>query len=212
MVLGSQNKLQYPLLLILTFLLTACPNLVVEYNKTSAETGTNYSVFQEKVLEEINFARTNPVSYAETRLRNSYNTNSDNGAYNDIRNRTPVGPVELQSRICRAASKYAVYLAQHNVFGHYENSTPPARCQAEGYHNFSGENLAAGSYSSLNADINPETAAIEFVVMLIIDQGVPSLGHRHNIMNGVHKKLGVGFSRDTSSTYKNYTVHDFGSK
>lgn len=172
---------------------------------------TSYTLFQQKVLEEINSVRTSPSDYADKRLKDDYNAGRDNGAYLDLKSSTSVGPLALQEQLCRAASKYAQYLAEHNAVGHEaDKRTPDERCKAEGYNDWSGENFAAGSSDELNADRDPETAAIEFVLQLIIDEGVADLGHRRNIMYGGHKVIGVGFYRNPSSTYVNYTVQDFG--
>ena len=162
------------------------------------------------ILDEINHIRTDPSGYAETRLKSYYDSSTDNGAYTDIKSRNAVGSLELQDQLCSAASKYAQYLAENNVFGHYENGSPAERCEAEGYDYYSGENIGAGSYSYYNAEDDPVTAAEEFIVMWVIDMNVQGVGHRENIMSSTHKKLGAGFFRDTDSTYENYAVLDFG--
>lgn len=178
-----------------------------------ATAGKSYPVFEQKTLAEINKARTNPSGYATERLQSEYTAKTDNGAYEDLQKRTPVGALTLQTQICKAAAGYAAFMAQNNVFDHNLNGTTPgSRCQAAGYSFWSGENIAANGWDYCNAESDPEGAAINFVKQLIIDQGVASLGHRNNIMNSGHKVLGVGFARDTNSTYKNYTVQDFGSK
>ena len=169
-----------------------------------------FTQFQESVLDEINYIRTDPSGYAETHLKSYYDSSTDNGAYADIKSRNAVGSLELQDQLCSAASKYAQYLAENNVFGHYENGSPAERCEAEGYDYYSGENIAAGSYSYFNAEDDPVTAAKEFIVMWVIDMNVQGVGHRENIMSSTHKKLGAGFFRDTVSTYVNYAVLDFG--
>ena len=171
---------------------------------------SGFTQFQESVLDEVNYIRTDPSGYAEARLKSDFDSSTDNGAYTDIKSRSAVGSLELQSKLCSAASKYAKYLAENNVFGHYENGSPSDRCEAEGYDYYSGENIAAGSYSYYNAEDDPVTAAEEFVVMWIIDMNVAGVGHRENIMSSTHEKLGVGFFRDTGSTYENYAVQDFG--
>jgi uncharacterized protein YkwD len=172
---------------------------------------TTYTLFQQKTLDEINLVRTSPADYADKRLKDDYNAGRDNGAYLVLKDSTPVGRLALQEQLCRAASKYAQYLAEHNAVGHEaDKRTPDERCKAEGYKDWSGENFAAGSSDELNADRDPETAAIEFVLQLIIDEGVADVGHRRNIMYGGHKVIGVGFYRNPSSTYVNYTVQDFG--
>ena len=171
---------------------------------------SDFTQFQESVLDEINHIRTDPSGYAETRLKSYYDSSTDNGAYTDIKSRNAVGPLELQDQLCSAASKYAQYLAENNVFGHYENGSPAERCEAEGYDYYSGENIAAGSYSYFNVEDDPVTAAKEFIVMWVIDMNVQGVGHRENIMSSTHKKLGAGFFRGTDSTYVNYAVLDFG--
>ena len=171
---------------------------------------SDFTQFQESILDEINNIRTDPSGYAETRLKSYYDSSTDNGAYTDIKSRNAVGSLELQDQLCSAASKYAQYLAENNVFGHYENGSPAERCEAEGYDYYSGENIGAGSYSYYNAEDDPVTAAEEFVVMWVIDMNVDGVGHRENIMSSTHKKLGAGFFRDTNSTYENYAVLDFG--
>ena len=171
---------------------------------------SDFTLFQESILDEINYIRTDPSGYAEIHLKSYYDSSTDNGAYTDIRSRNAEEPLELQGQLCSAASKYAQYLAENNVFGHYENGDPAKRCEAEGYDYYSGENIGAGSYNYYNAENDPVTAAEAFIVMWIIDMNVDGVGHRENIMSSTHKKLGAGFFRDTDSIYENYAVLDFG--
>ncbi len=170
------------------------------------------SDFQYYVLEELNYVRTNPIEYAENRLKSYHDSNNDNGAYDDIKGRSSVGALSLNKNLNKAANDYARYLAKNDVFGHYEYKTPSERCEDAGYSNYSGENLAAGSYSYYNVELDSQEAAISFVRALIIDEGVPSLGHRNNIMSSNHKVVGIGYYYDNNSTYKNYHVQDFGSR
>ena len=177
---------------------------------SSNSSPSDFTLFQESILDEINFIRTDPSGYAEVRLKSYYDSGTDNGAYTDIKSRNAEEPLALQGQLCSAASKYAQYLAEHNVFGHYENGSPGERCEAEGYDYYSGENIGAGSYNDYNAEDDPATAAEAFIVMWVIDMNVAGVGHRENIMSSTHKKLGAGFFRDTGSTYENYAVLDFG--
>ena len=171
---------------------------------------SDFTLFQESILDEINYIRTDPSGYAEIRLKSYYDSSTDNGAYADIKSRDAEEPLDLQEQLCSAASKYAHYLAENNVFGHYENGSPAERCEAEGYDYYSGENIGAGSYNYYNAEDDPATAAEALIVMWVIDMGVVGVGHRENIMSSTHKKLGAGFFRNTDSTYENYAVLDFG--
>ncbi len=167
--------------------------------------------FRDKMLEEINLVRTSPSKYAETRLISQYNNGEDNGAYSELIGQTTLSSLTLNSELTSAADKYAMYLAENNVFGHYEDGTPSERSAREGYNNYSGENIAAGSFSYLNIGNDPETAAIEFVLMWIIDKGVAGVGHRKNILGASHKVVGIGYHFDSESHYGNYAVQDFGS-
>ncbi len=169
-----------------------------------------FTVFEQTMLSEINFARTNPKAYAEARLKQAYQRGDDNGAYYDLRRYQAVPPLKLRKKLCIAAKKYAKYLALHRTFGHFAHGTPKERCKAEGYRFYSGENLAAGSYPTHNAIEDPKLAAISFVQQLIIDEGVPSLGHRKNIMRYTHTHFGAGFYRYENCIYKNYAVQEFG--
>ncbi|MFP4564570.1 MAG: CAP domain-containing protein, partial [Spirochaetia bacterium] len=130
----------------------------------------------------------------------------------DMKSRQAVPAVSLQDQLTRAAMGYAEYLADNDVFGHEENGTPVDRCEAEGYFHFSGENLAAGNSLGMDGANNPDEAAIVFVRLLIIDEGIPDVGHRVNIMLSVHRSVGIGYAKNFNSDYVNYTVQDFGSR
>ncbi len=214
------------LLLILTLLLTllvSCDtpvgNTETDTDATSDESTENPDEdlsleerFRNKMLEELNFARTTPSLYAEERLLTDYEKNTDNGSYLDLKNTSPVNAITLNQDLTEAADGYSKYLAVNNKWGHYENGSPSERCEAAGYDNFSGENIAAAGYFSHNIENDPENAAIEFILQWIIDEGVAGVGHRKNILSTSHNVVGIGYHYDSSSTYKNYSVQDFGSK
>ncbi len=167
--------------------------------------------FEEAMLAEVNFARTNPSGYAEKRLKSAFQNGRDNGAYNYMKSHSAVGMLTLQNQLCSAAQKYAKYMAKHNVFGHNENGSPSSRCKVAGYNHYSGENIACGYGSGQNAEKDFQKSAEIFVRQLIIDKGVANLGHRKNIMHTQHKCVGFGFARNRKATYVNYIVQDFGS-
>ena len=182
---------------------------------TSGSTTTptsGYVTFQDAMLAEINLARTQPVKYATQRLTGEYNSGTDNGAYNDLISLSAVSALTLNDLLTTSATKYAKYMADNNVFGHTENGTPQSRAQAEGYTGSVGENIAAGSYPSYNADSDPNGAAIAFVKLLIIDTGISGVGHRKNILSSSYKVVGIGFYQNTASKFDNYLVQDFGTK
>ena len=170
-----------------------------------------YDAYQLAVLSEVNLARTDPLSYARTRLERESRSHTDNGAYAELSHMTPVSPLTFNPILTKAASGYAAFLAAKNCFGHNEQGTPFQRMTKEGYRfSTAGENIACGSFPQQNALENPEQAAIAFVKQWIIDKGVSGVGHRKNILNTQFKEIGIGFGRNERSTYVNYTVQDFG--
>lgn len=165
------------------------------------------SVFEEETLSEINFMRTQPAVYAEQRLVDEYNAGTDEGAYNALKSAPAVEKLQWNSALLQAARVYAQYMADNDHFDHYDKQgrSPGDRAKAAGYEYGAGENIAAGSSPSRNANENPAEAARIFV-----EQFAMSEGHRNNIMNGSYKVLGIGFGRNVSSTYDNYTAQKFG--
>ena len=176
----------------------------------SSVVSRTFSVFQRAALTELNFLRTCPAEYAEQRLREDMRAGTDNGAYRDILDRSPVGPLKLDRPLCTAAAEYAQLLAERDRWGHYADETPRERARRAGYHAYGGENVAAGSSSSLDADTDPIRAARVFILRLTINEGVPSVSHRTNMLRDNYRVVGIGFARFSGSTYTNYMVQDFG--
>ena len=171
----------------------------------------NITAFQQYTIDEINFARSKPAEYADLRLKSYKETTTDNGSFQYLKNLTPVGELSFSNALNQSATKYAVFLADNNLMGHDGDGTPLSRSIREGYTGSSlGENIAGASDNLYNVSINPQTTAIEFVRLLIIDEGIADLGHRLIMLNSKYKTVGIGFGRNTSSIYINYTVQDFG--
>lgn len=168
--------------------------------------------FANYMVVEVNYARTNPSGYASARLKTYEDAGTDNGAYDQFTDGTfpAVGSLTLNAKLNAAADKRALVLATDNIF---EHGDVQARIEAEGYAwSTFGENIAAGGYSYLDASVDAEEAAKEFVVMWIIDEGYPedNAGHRINLMKSSFTELGVGYAYDASSSYENYSVQNFG--
>lgn len=201
---------------ILKISFIAITALIIGLTGCSDDDNANSPIINEDLnsftLAELNFARTDPAGYAEQRLKEYYDNGTDNGAYLDIRSTPAVPPLQVNEALERAASKYAKFLADNNKWGHNENGTPQERCEDEGYEYGVGENIAAGNINEYNAEVDPERAAIATVRNFIIDEGVPSLGHRKNIMDDRYKVVGLGYAKNESADYLNYFVHNFGVK
>ncbi|MFO8041997.1 MAG: CAP domain-containing protein [Alkalispirochaeta sp.] len=177
---------------------------------SSSVTAQTYTLFQRVTVAELNFLRTSPRKYAEMRLRSDYRAGTDNGAYSDLMTHVPVAALKLHRTLCRAAQAYATHLATHDRWGHCADRTPRERARAVGYHAYGGENVAAGRSVNLEAVVDPARAARLFVLRLVVNEGVPGVGHRRNMLSPVYRVVGIGYAADPRSTYLNYTVQDFG--
>jgi len=175
------------------------------------ESPKDITAFQQYMLDEINLARTNPTVYAESRLKPEAESLADNGSYLYLKKSSPVGALSFNSSLNLSSSKYAGFLAEKNLMGHNEDGTPLKRAITVGFTGTAiGENIAASSGETYNALLNARSAAIGFVKIMIIDEGVSDLGHRLVMLSSKYKTVGIGYVRNTASTYVNYNVQNFG--
>jgi hypothetical protein len=197
------NKIQH--ILIVLFCLFSLSGNGQESDKSIIQ-------FEQLVLEEVNFLRSNPHEYAEKRVRTEFAEGDDNGAYDFLKNMKPVNELVLNDKLNRLANNYARVIAFKKTLSHNFNGNPMKRANKAGYFGMIGENLAGGSEEKYNALENPQTAAIEFVKMLVIDRGVKDFGHRKILTELRFKEMGAGFYRDPKDKLKNYFVQEFGSQ
>ena len=179
---------------------------------TTIEIPYTVSAFQDHMLNEINFARTNPAIYADIRLRTYMQDSIDNGSYLFMKSLTPLKALLLNNSLNITATNYALFLADNNLFGHDLNGTALKRAIAVGYNGDAiGENIAASSDDIFNPAVDSQIAAISFVRITIIDACVPNLGHRKMILNSFYTTIGIGYGNNPSSKFVNYNVQEYGS-
>ena len=189
-------------LLLMSCKQTPAPEPVIPPSKVVTE-------FQTLMLNEVNFLRTKPAEYAELRLKEYYDRIADNGSYLVLKSLTPMNALVFNYSLNKSATEYAGLMAEKNLTAH--DSETLKRAISAGYTGTSvSENIAADIKDIYNGILNPESAAIGFVRLMIIDEGVADLGHRVILINPNYKTLGIGFGRNPSSTYINYTVQVFG--
>jgi uncharacterized protein YkwD len=102
-----------------------------------------------------------------------------------------VGALTPERGLSRAAKDHVTDQSRTGQTGHNgsDRSTPETRMRRYGAFGGSwtwGENIAHG-----------DTNGREIVCSLLIDDGVPSRGHRTNIMNRAFTQTGVGFGTHT---------------
>lgn len=144
------------------------------------------------VLEELNYARTQPQAYARV-LQEEAQRSRAAGAYDDPRafrealifleRQPPLAPLSSDDALARAADEHAALQARDGAVGH---GGPRGESLSQRLHRYGayamvmGENIAYG-YG------DPR----EVVSQLIVDAGVPDRGHRANIFDPAYREVGV---------------------
>ncbi|HBO39950.1 MAG TPA: CAP domain-containing protein [Spirochaetaceae bacterium] len=171
-----------------------------------------------EVVAELNLARTNPRAYAqllrdyrglirgnflerpgEIRIQLQEGAHAVDEAIAALERQTPVPAMSLSRGLSRAAADHAADQARSGAVGHTgsDRSTMSQRISRYGqWQRSAGENIAYG----------PHTAR-DIVIQLIVDDGVPSRGHRENIFNPAFLVVGVAF--DSHQVYGTVCVQDF---
>lgn len=146
------------------------------------------------VLQELNIARTNPLKYVEflKEYRNTFEGNVSRGAdrvkwrtkegvaavdeaINVLSKQTPLTPLKFSEGLALAAMDHVEDTGPKGTTGHdgSDGSTSSQRVKRYGsWKKTTGENIAYG-----------HDEARKIVMQLIVDDGVPSRGHRENIYN-----------------------------
>lgn len=176
------------------------------------------TTFEEQVLAEMNLARTDPAGYAlhierllqyfdgnllrlpgETALQTNEGPRAVREAAAALR-ATPRLPALAPSRgLARAARDHALDQGPRGGLGHTGSDGSSMGDRIGRYGTWDGsaaENISYGSDSPRDV-----------VISLLVDDGVPSRGHRVNILNGSSRLAGVGCGRHTE--YRTMCVIDF---
>ncbi len=161
------------------------------------------SAFEADVIIEMNLARTDPAGYAahlESMLRHfdgrvlrlpgaiALQTSEGAGAVREairaLRNAAPMEPLTPSEGLGRAARDHATDQGPRAGMGHRGSDGSSMADRVSRYGEWGGsiaENIAYGSDT-------PRAVVID----LLVDDGVPSRGHRHNILNRDSRFAGVG--------------------
>jgi uncharacterized protein YkwD len=190
-------------------------------NPTDTTAGAEYlTEIERQIIIEINLVRTNQAEYARlflVPLRSYYHngllqfpgeipisTKEGIRALDECIKelqaaKKPLVPLYPQKGLTLAARDHAKDLAKTGEIGHTgsDGSTIETRLNRYGKWGLSaGENIDYG---------NGEAKRI--VASLLIDDGVPSRGHRKNLLNGSFKFVGVAV--ETHRIYRHLCVMDF---
>lgn len=193
-------------ILPIILLFASCDNAHIDEAETLIQP---LSIFRNCMLGEINLVRTNPFLYAELRLKSEAEANTDNGSYKYLKSLRPVDSLSFNNQLNKSALEYATLLK--DSLSHCFEGTPMSRARLAGYTGtIIGENISGAAPIRFNALQDAGKAAIEFVRILIIDEGVADLGHRYVILDPKYKTVGIGYKRNKTGKYINYLVQLFG--
>jgi uncharacterized protein YkwD len=171
-----------------------CRLQVEELETRQLLSGTAPTAVEQLFLEELNDARANPAAYGQS-------------IGLDLSNVAPSPPLAFDPLLTEAARLHSMDMAARNYFAHNtpEGVDPGGQIAAVGYAWTSwGQSIAAGS-------LYPGPA--EALAGLIIDNGVPDLGHRRHLLAidpsfRSQTQVGIGILQNSAGYYDNYYTID----
>jgi uncharacterized protein YkwD len=150
---------------------------------------------EQEFLERLNDARANPAAYGQS-------------IGLDLSGVAPSQPLAFNTALVQSSRDHSTDMNVNNFFGHNgsDGSTPFQRMSADGFPWVGAEESIAAGYPS------PEAA----LQALIVDSGVPSLGHRDQLLSiggspySSEQETGVGIVLNGTGSYHNYYTIDSG--
>lgn len=177
---------------ILIFALAGCASDDSESSSASAA--------DKAVLEEMNFARTNPAGYILSRLtplKSSYSgtkLSALNELISEMQSMTALTAYQWGDGLYQAADEWVQSQGSTTQAGHDSNIWK--RIKKYCSYTSAGENLSYG-YSS----------AKDIVIQLLVDDGVETRGHRKNILSTSFTHAGCSIG--SHKQYRNMCCIDF---
>jgi uncharacterized protein YkwD len=174
-----------------------CQLQLEELETRQVLSGFQPTAVEQVFLEDLNDARANPTAYGQ-----SIGVNLSYIA--------PSQPLAFDTDLIMAARLHSLDMNTRAYFSHYtpEGVGPQTRMINAGYPAGTawGESIAAGS-------VYQDPAAA--LAGLIIDAGVPDLGHRYHLLaygsiNAMMQQVGVGIVLNGTGPYQNYYTIDTG--
>jgi uncharacterized protein YkwD len=179
-------------LILLFILLFSVPLLAQKKNwdpavlkKANTARDAEYLSKEEKaVIYYLNLVRLDPKLFAETYLKKYLDSTGDNNTYTKslIKTLPLVKPMDVLmpgQELCSFSKAYAIKSGKENTVGH-GNFNQRIKVIKNQYNGYLAENCDYGNKK-----------AFDIVMSLLIDEDIPSLGHRKNILNPKYRFVGV---------------------
>jgi len=189
--------------------LLAQDNISPEWDKetlaraNSAAECTYMSADEKQIIFYCNLARMNGKLFATTYAKQYYkdkkvkSTSYSKSLITELNKLDPLPPFQPAEDLYNAAFAHAVTSGKKGTTGHQQFESRFKK-HAPGYNPY-GENCSYGNHRPL-----------DFVMSLLIDEGIKGLGHRKNIFSKQFSHVGVAIH--THKKYKYNAVMDFGKK
>lgn len=164
---------------------------------------------EKKVIMFTNLARLDGKRFCDDfaekyiKLKGLKSTNSYvTSFYEDMTKVEGLRMLKPSEALCEAATYHAEDIGEHGITGHNSSDGTSFGDRVKRFlptANYWAENISYGTYNDI---------AVVIVMQLLIDDGVSSLGHRHNILNEDITHIGVSI-RPHQFQYKYNCVQDF---
>ena len=169
----------------------------------TAVRNNNLSKEEKQIILYTNLARLNGTKFCELYVSPLANKDPNNSYIkslvsdlNSIKDLPMLYPNEI---LIKAAKYHATDMSTSEDIGHDSSDGTPfhKRLMKFGYNKPCAENVAGGRHDALSV-----------VLDLLVDEGIPDVGHRKKILNKNYNAIGV--SRNTHPKYVYNFVMDFG--
>lgn len=164
----------------------------------TAESISKLNEEEKKIIFYMNLVRLEPQQFLNSILTPYIKENeiSKNSYYNslvrDLKNAKSTSALVFTDDLHSVATEFAKDLSKSGKVGHVNS-------KGQGFGVRSKALMASYSTLAENCQFGYDSA-LDIVIDLLIDDGVPSLGHRKNILNKDYQFVGV-----STNTHKNYT-------
>ncbi len=160
---------------------------------------------EEEVLALLNAVRTSPQKFSNTyalpyiKEKGLEKNRYAKSLLQDLKQTKPMGALQVADALTKVARYHATDMGATGNTGHESTDGTPFHIRVRTHSKAMGmiaENCAYG-----------QTSALDFVMQLLIDDGIESLGHRKNILEPKYQWVGIAI--EPHKTYRTNCVMDF---